>query len=365
MCNEFCWRRAEFRISTRGCGGRDPVTDAQLRHAVAHGGHRSGDFSAQHERQLAWVGAGAEIGVDEVDADCLGFDQYLTRPGRRLWLLDVAQDFRTADFGDFDCMHSDYHPQSWSPHEVGPPRHSPSPDCVGRFGGRRRRGPRGRIAQARPARALVGLGRPAHARRRSGDPEGRQRSGRNFLAWTTRVPNLLNAPEVVAWNTGRRHLRDLGRAGVPVLRGRRPSASAVRTALVFLGGVQAHAFVENAPVEADFELWEVGQAALQAAADHNGIGVDELLYARADVIEETGDAELVELNLVAPGAGLAATRGRCSRRRATSVRAVRRVSARPAGAGSALASTPITPRLLPCISPPPRRAPRPVPREPR
>jgi hypothetical protein len=124
-----------------------------------------------------------------------------------------------------------------------------------------------------------------------------------FLAWTTRVPNLLNAPEVVAWNTGRRHLRDLGRAGVPVLRGRRPSASAVRTALVFLGGVQAHAFVENASVEADFELWEVGQAALQAAADHNGIGVDELLYARADVIEETGDAELVELNLVGPALG--------------------------------------------------------------
>jgi hypothetical protein len=124
-----------------------------------------------------------------------------------------------------------------------------------------------------------------------------------FLAWTKRVANLLNAPEVVAWNTGRRHLRDLGRAGVPVLRGRRPSASAVRTALVFLGGVQAHAFVENAPVEADFELWDVGQAAVAAAADHIGIGVGELLYARADVIEETSDAELVELNLVGPSLG--------------------------------------------------------------
>jgi hypothetical protein len=124
-----------------------------------------------------------------------------------------------------------------------------------------------------------------------------------FLAWTKRVANLLNAPEVVAWNTGRRHLRDLGRAGVPVLRGRRPSAAAVRTALVFLGGVQAHAFVENAPVDADFELWDVGQAALAAAADHIGIGVEELLYARADVIEETGDAELVELNLVGPSLG--------------------------------------------------------------
>ena len=124
-----------------------------------------------------------------------------------------------------------------------------------------------------------------------------------FLAWTKRVPNLLNAPEVVAWNTGRRHLRDLGRAGVPVQKGRRPSASAVRTALVFLGGVQSHAFVENSPIDADFELWDLGQAALQAAADHVGVGVDELLYARADVIEEAGDTELAELNLVAPSLG--------------------------------------------------------------
>jgi hypothetical protein len=124
-----------------------------------------------------------------------------------------------------------------------------------------------------------------------------------FLAWTKRVPNLLNAPDVVAWNTGRRHLRDLGRAGVPVLRGRRPSGSAVGTALVFIGGVQSHAFVENSPIEADFELWDLGQAALQAAAGQSGIAVSELLYARADVIEESGDAELAELNLVAPSLG--------------------------------------------------------------
>jgi hypothetical protein len=124
-----------------------------------------------------------------------------------------------------------------------------------------------------------------------------------FLAWTKRVPNLLNAPEVVAWNTGRRHLRDVGRAGVAVQKGRRPSASAVRTALVFLGGVQSHAFVENSPVDADFELWDLGQAALQAAADQVGVRVDQLLYARADIIEDAGDAELAELNLVAPSLG--------------------------------------------------------------
>lgn len=124
-----------------------------------------------------------------------------------------------------------------------------------------------------------------------------------FLPWTTRVRNLLNASEVVAWNSGRRHLRDLARAGVPVLRGRRPSRAAVRTALVFLGGVQSHAFVESAPIDADVELWDLGQAALQAAADHLQIGVGELLCARADVIEEAGDAELAELDLVAPALG--------------------------------------------------------------
>jgi hypothetical protein len=126
---------------------------------------------------------------------------------------------------------------------------------------------------------------------------------KEFSAWTKRVPTLLNSAEVVAWNTGRRHLRDLGRAGVPVLRGRRPSSSAVRTALVFLGGGQSHAFVEDGPVDADFEVWDLGQAALRAAASHLGIGVEELLYARADVIEEAGAAELAELDLVAPSLG--------------------------------------------------------------
>jgi hypothetical protein len=124
----------------------------------------------------------------------------------------------------------------------------------------------------------------------------------DFLAWTKRVPNLLNAPEVVAWNTGRRHLGDLRDAGVPVL-DHRPSTSALHTALVFLGGIQSHAFVEKSTVEADFELWDLGQAGLQAAAEHLGIAADELLYARADVVGEPGKAKLVELNLVAPSLG--------------------------------------------------------------
>lgn len=38
-----------------------------------------------------------------------------------------------------------------------------------------------------------------------------------FLAWTMRVRNLLNAPEVVAWNSDKHYLRDLAEAGVPVV----------------------------------------------------------------------------------------------------------------------------------------------------
>lgn len=120
-----------------------------------------------------------------------------------------------------------------------------------------------------------------------------------FLAWAKRVPNLLNAADVVAWNAGRHYLRDLRHAGVAV----RTSAPGRTTALVYLGGVQSHAFTAQRAVDADFELWDLGQAALQAAADHLGIGADELLYARADVIGGPNDAELVGLDLIAPSLG--------------------------------------------------------------
>lgn len=38
-----------------------------------------------------------------------------------------------------------------------------------------------------------------------------------FLAWTGRIRQLLNAPAVVAWNSDKRYLRDLAEAGVAVL----------------------------------------------------------------------------------------------------------------------------------------------------
>ncbi len=118
-----------------------------------------------------------------------------------------------------------------------------------------------------------------------------------FLTWTRRVPELLNAPEVVAWNTGRHYLRDLAGVGAPT----GPASSGESgTALIFLGGTQSHALSGGSAVEADFELWDVGYAALDAAAEHVGISPTELLYARAEVAGGPGDAHLTSLDLVAP-----------------------------------------------------------------
>jgi hypothetical protein len=116
-----------------------------------------------------------------------------------------------------------------------------------------------------------------------------------FLAWTRRVLNLLNARDVVAWNSGRRYLRDIQHAGVPI----QPRAQS-QTALVFFGGAQSYAFGPQGPVDADFEQWDVGHAALRAAAEYVSIGADELLYARADVSD---DKRLTALDLVAPSLG--------------------------------------------------------------
>ncbi len=203
-----------------------------------------------------------------------------------------------------------------------------------------------------------------------------------FLAWTRRVRNLLNAPKVVAWNTDKRYLADLAKAGVPTLpsrffapgeRVRLPAGEVVvkpavgagsigaqrfidsdaarehstelqadgrtvlvqpydprvedgETALVFVGGRQSHAFTKGpilpppgtapvfddsgtyaeeslTPAEPDFELWDVGHAALAAAAERLGIDVGELLYARVDVIGGPSDPQLLELELVEPSLG--------------------------------------------------------------
>lgn len=135
-----------------------------------------------------------------------------------------------------------------------------------------------------------------------------------FLAWTSRVRNLLNAPAVVAWNSDKRYLADLAAAGVPTAPsgcrapGDRVEAhqEAGETALVFLGGTRSHAFAKGSMVPAadpDFELWDLGHAALAAAAEKLGIGVEEFLYARVDVLGDRTDPRLLELELIEPSLG--------------------------------------------------------------
>ena len=203
-----------------------------------------------------------------------------------------------------------------------------------------------------------------------------------FLAWAGRVPRLLNAPQVVAWNTDKRYLADLAAAGVPTVpsaffapgeRVRIPDGEVVvkpavgagsvgalrfceatkavahaaalqaggqtvlvqpydprvrdgETALVFVRGEQSHAFTKGpmlpppgeapvfdpsgtyveerlAPAEPDFEVWDVGHAALAAAAAHLDIGTTDLLYARVDVLGGAQQPTLLELELVEPSLG--------------------------------------------------------------
>lgn len=170
-----------------------------------------------------------------------------------------------------------------------------------------------------------------------------------FLAWTTGVSNLLNAPAVVAWNADRRYLGDLAGRGVPTVPGdvvapgervrlphtgevfvsptigngcRRcdrsaaaayagelhaaghsvlvqPADPAPETVLIFLGGERSHAFTNTVQADPDFEIWEVGAAALAAAAAQVGVNAGELLYARAHLL----GARLLELQLVDPSLG--------------------------------------------------------------
>jgi hypothetical protein len=204
-----------------------------------------------------------------------------------------------------------------------------------------------------------------------------------FLAWTTTVPHLLNAPDVVAWNADKRYLLDLAGRGVPTLDSavfgpqegvRLPNATEVvvkpaigagsvgakrftdrtaarahaaalqaqgrsilvqrydervetgETALVFLGGKASHAFTKEAtlppqgqeadldtsstyaserllPAEPDFEIWDVGFAALDAAGAQLDVAARDFLYARVDIIGGIDDPRLLELELIEPSLG--------------------------------------------------------------
>lgn len=122
------------------------------------------------------------------------------------------------------------------------------------------------------------------------------RAGRldEFRAWTVSVGNLLNPPDAVAWNLGERYLDDLAAAGVPTGQG-----GGSEMALVFLAAEPSHAFAGARPLEPDFAVWDLGRAALAAAADRLGGAAENLLCARVDV---RGD-RVSGLDLVAPPLG--------------------------------------------------------------
>ncbi|HEY7052141.1 MAG TPA: hypothetical protein VH496_08395 [Mycobacterium sp.] len=121
-----------------------------------------------------------------------------------------------------------------------------------------------------------------------------------FLAWTTRVSHLLNAPDVVAWNADKGYLRDVARQGVPTTR---QGEDAETTALVFVGGQSSHAFTRTGAAEPDFEIWDVGFAALDAAAAQLDTTPSGFLYARCDVVGGIDDPRLLTMNLVDPTLG--------------------------------------------------------------
>jgi hypothetical protein len=105
-----------------------------------------------------------------------------------------------------------------------------------------------------------------------------------------------------------------------------PRVEGGETAMVFVGGEQSHAFTKGPmlppagqrPVfdpsgtyaqesltsaDPDFELWDLGHAALDAAAARLKISATDLLYARADVIGGPDNPLLLELELVEPSLG--------------------------------------------------------------
>ena len=68
---------------------------------------------------------------------------------------------------------------------------------------------------------------------------------------------------------------------------------------------QSGTYAEEAltPADPDFELWDVGHAALAAAAAHLKISATDLLYARVDIIGGQDDPLLLELEMVEPSLG--------------------------------------------------------------
>ncbi|WP_445170124.1 ATP-grasp domain-containing protein [Mycolicibacterium sp. Dal123E01] len=93
-----------------------------------------------------------------------------------------------------------------------------------------------------------------------------------FLAWTTRVRNLLNAPPVVAWNSDKHYLQDLAEAGVPTLTASffepgdtvtLPKGEIVVKPAIGAGSIDTGRFVDHAAARAHIgALQDAGRTAL-------------------------------------------------------------------------------------------------------
>jgi hypothetical protein len=69
---------------------------------------RSSNIEAEDKRQFVWIQPGPEVGVDEIDADRLGFDQDLARARGRPRSVNVVEGFWAAVLGDFDGVYTAY-----------------------------------------------------------------------------------------------------------------------------------------------------------------------------------------------------------------------------------------------------------------
>ena len=223
------------------------------------------------------------------------FYQHLARAGGGLGLLDVAQDLWTAVFGDFDCVHPTIIPaMKLARPNVFHPR-------IVLAGCRQLVDGDGDDAGLIPALSRRGL----HARWRSWDDPDTLRADvvilratwdyaerlDEFLAWTTSVRHLSNAPAVVAWNADKRYLLDVERRGVPIVptevfgpsdRVRLPAGEVVVKPSIGVGSVDAQRFTDRAAAQAH-------AAALQEQ------GRSVLVQPYDDRVERAGETALVFL----------------------------------------------------------------------
>ena len=79
-------------------GIADTVADRDMAHALADGGDDAGPFAAEDQVLVdgPGIGAGADIDIDEIDADGLMLDDHLARGRRDLADLDPVDDLGTA-----------------------------------------------------------------------------------------------------------------------------------------------------------------------------------------------------------------------------------------------------------------------------